>query len=230
MLYFKLLPLVGIKYGLLLNKYTVLEELGVPLERYSCDHRSNTNGLRLIELCRCNDLFILNGRLFDDRTFGNYTVIDYMIGTADIYELITDFTVSETDSLFSDGHSALCLNLKVNSVVHGTSQNLSNTSNKLPWKNELASLFINNIDMQTISNLVDIIRNKPYLPATIEETASEIANIFKTSSLLTPPLEIANVAHTPSQTAAKTGSDLVLNAIKLGRIIMKQTKLQRLSI
>ena len=34
------------------DKHILLENLGIPLERCSCDNRSNTNGMRLLEICR----------------------------------------------------------------------------------------------------------------------------------------------------------------------------------
>ena len=46
---------------------TILEELGIPICRKSLDSQSNTFGHRLIELCKNNNLVILNGRVGEDQ-------------------------------------------------------------------------------------------------------------------------------------------------------------------
>jgi hypothetical protein len=45
------------------DKYTLLENLAIPLSRTSKDKRTNANGLMLIDLFRNNNLLIANGRL-----------------------------------------------------------------------------------------------------------------------------------------------------------------------
>ena len=51
---------------------TTLEELGIPICRKSLDSQSNTFGHRLIELCKNNNLVILNGRVGEDQNIGNF--------------------------------------------------------------------------------------------------------------------------------------------------------------
>lgn len=48
-----------------LNKYTILENLSVPLERASHDNSTNTHGIRIIEICRNSklNLLLLNGKI-----------------------------------------------------------------------------------------------------------------------------------------------------------------------
>ena len=62
------------------------------------DNKTNAHGIRLIELCRNNNLFIFNGGIHNDLT-GKYTfkdksVIDYTIATADCFQFIRDFEIS----------------------------------------------------------------------------------------------------------------------------------------
>lgn len=83
------------------DKYTVLEELN----RSPKDGRANAHGLRFIELCRNNNLFILNGRGGKDAHIGEYTfrdksTIDYVCASVDCFEMLTSFVVVETDALF----------------------------------------------------------------------------------------------------------------------------------
>ena len=94
-----------------LEKYTELENLNIPLDRKSKDKKTNAHGIRFIDICRNNDLFFLNGRLYND-TDGNFTfkqksVIDYVIATADCFKHVRGFNIVETDTFLSDGHSIL---------------------------------------------------------------------------------------------------------------------------
>ena len=47
------------------NRVNILEELKIPVNRTSQKY-----GNRLLELCKCNDLFIVNGRIGGDTNIG----------------------------------------------------------------------------------------------------------------------------------------------------------------
>ena len=94
------------------NKHIELENLSIPLDRCNSDYKTNTHGFRLIDICRNNNIFILNGRLFKDKNRGNFTfrdlsVIDYVISSTDCLKHVINFEVIEIDTLFSDGHCAI---------------------------------------------------------------------------------------------------------------------------
>ena len=81
------------------------------------DSRTNSHGFILLDICRNNDLFMLNFRLGNDRdvgklTFRDTSLIDYTIASANCFKLIKSSSVKETDRLFSDGHSFLKWSLK----------------------------------------------------------------------------------------------------------------------
>ena len=81
-----------------LYKHTLLENLSVPLHRNSLDKRTNTHGFLLLDMCKNNNMFIINGRLFKDETIGAFTfrdksVIDYVLATAESFNFITDFKI-----------------------------------------------------------------------------------------------------------------------------------------
>ena len=66
---------------------TIFEELGIPICRKSLDSQSNTFGHRLIELCKNNNLVILNCLVGEDQNIGNFTttrnsMVDYIIMSA----------------------------------------------------------------------------------------------------------------------------------------------------
>jgi hypothetical protein len=100
------------------DSYSILENLGVPLCRNSLDTRTNSHGLMLIELCRNNNLFIVNGRFGNDANTGKFTfrdrsAIDYLIVSTHCFKYLQDFSVLEIDGLFSDGHSVLYWSISV---------------------------------------------------------------------------------------------------------------------
>lgn len=91
--------------ALYLNKYTILENLSVSLERPSHKNRTNTHGMRLNEICRNNNLFLLNGRLFSDRnvrapTYRDKSINDYAFPQPECFEFVSDFGVYRTDRIF----------------------------------------------------------------------------------------------------------------------------------
>ena len=53
-----------------LHRYTVLEDFSFNLNRKSKDNRTNTNGFKLLDICKNNNLFILNGRSSNDKDVG----------------------------------------------------------------------------------------------------------------------------------------------------------------
>ena len=90
----------------------ILESLNIQLHRESKDAKSNTLGITLLDICRHNNLFMLNGRYGNDKNVGQLTfrdksVIDYVLSTAYCFNFIEDFSIVATDKLFSDGHALL---------------------------------------------------------------------------------------------------------------------------
>lgn len=173
----------------LLTQYetqTQLEQLSIPLERKSLDNKTNVNGFRLIDICRNNNLFILNGRLFKDKNIGNYTfrdksVIDYAIASADCFEHIINFEIFETDPLFSDGHNAIHLTIYLLPVMSETIETKTTTSCKPPWQCSLSQTFSDKIDINSINNIIHDLTTSQE-PTMIELATQKIASIFKVAS------------------------------------------------
>jgi hypothetical protein len=89
----------------------------VNVERKSLDHTVNQNGIKLINMCRRLNLYIVNGRVGEDKEHGQFTcksasVIYYMIATADLFKHITHFEVKEANCLLSDVHNPVACTLK----------------------------------------------------------------------------------------------------------------------
>ena len=188
------------------DKHTLLEGLSLPLERCSCDKKSNTNGMRIIEMCRNNNLFIMNGRLFKDQNIGTYTfrnksVIDYAMASAECFEHIADFEITETDTLFSDGHSAIHFSIKIPEVTVDAERQQTKQMKPI-WKSELRDVFVNNINPNDITLLTDYLGNATQPNEAIEHVTNELSQIFSNASKQSSP-ESNTRPRNPNETSTK---------------------------
>jgi hypothetical protein len=174
-----------------LDKHIVLQNQGIPLDRASMDNRSNTHGFRLLDICKNNNIFILNGRLFSDHnkgvfTFRDKSVIDYAIASAECFQNITNFEILETDTLFSDGHSALSWEINISNNQNFI-ENTRLNSRPSAWKPEMENVFKQNIDVQKINMLNLQLNTYPVSQETVDKITNELQSIFQSASLLTYP-------------------------------------------
>ena len=54
------------KLQVFFDKTNILEKLNIPLERVSQDAKNNNTGYWLVDTCKSNNLFIVNGRFGKD--------------------------------------------------------------------------------------------------------------------------------------------------------------------
>ena len=89
-----------------------LQRNNILVNRSSKDTKTNNTGHRIVELCKNNNLFILNGRFGDDSNIGNFTfrdqsVIDYTISSKAGFDILNNFKIYQLDGIYSDGHCLL---------------------------------------------------------------------------------------------------------------------------
>ena len=85
--------------------------------KFSMDTVVNTSGTKLIEICLCSDLKLVNGRIGDDAGISSYTfmspngcsVIDYAICSYELFPFISDFIVHDLYSCSLHTHVQLNL-------------------------------------------------------------------------------------------------------------------------
>jgi hypothetical protein len=73
----------------------MLEELGIPLRRANEDKVINQYVRKLLDFCKYNDVFILNGRICEDKDIGKFTCKN--VGVVDSFSglrLFTEFSKS----------------------------------------------------------------------------------------------------------------------------------------
>ena len=87
----------------------MLQQLNLPLKRNNVDKGKNPYGNLLLYLCRGNDLFIVNGRIGDNKegnlTCRNASVVDYTICNSEFLKNIVNMSILDFSRLFSDVHS-----------------------------------------------------------------------------------------------------------------------------
>ena len=93
-----------------------LHKNNFPLDRHSADGSTNIYGKQLIEFCKGNDLFFINGRLGQDSAYPKFTcknssTIDYFICSPNMTQYLYDFNVLEFSSVFSDSHCGIELKI-----------------------------------------------------------------------------------------------------------------------
>ena len=137
----------------------MVENLGLSLYRQSQDSsKTNTFGSRLIELCKNNNLVILNGRAGEDKCIGKYTKTRHML------RYLNNFRVHEFDPLLSDIHCPISCCISTDNFAQTKSQEIAKdksvfnsyvaqdppTARRIKEK---ASDFIKNISKEKVNTL-----------------------------------------------------------------------------
>ena len=118
----------------------------------------------MLDLCKGNDLFIINGRIGNDKGIGkltckNSSVVDYVISSVDFLKHIANFSICQFSKLFSDVHSPISLSLKSeNKDEIMVTENVSNNAEACrekpkKWDETYKIDFVNSIDVDSIQNL-----------------------------------------------------------------------------
>ena len=142
------------------NISSMLENFNMSKCRTSKDKNTNNEGNTLIEICKSNNLFILNDRCGKDKnigafTFKNCSVIDYTIVSSQALKFIGNFEIQDLDSLYTDGHALLHTLLQLKNIQRKTTET-KNTFTKLPrpqWKNDQKVNFVINLDSDKLDDL-----------------------------------------------------------------------------
>ena len=157
-----------------LHKYKTLEDLSFNFERKSQDKKMNTNGFKLIELCKNNNLFSLNGRSSKDKDEGKFTfrdksILDYVISTSDCFNILSHFEIIYTDPIFSDGRNILSWHLNlIQSKTFYSNETIKNINSRPSWVPSKDSAFVENIDYEHVNSLINQLNTYPQSQETIE--------------------------------------------------------------
>ena len=159
------------------------------LHRTTRDSICNNEGKILLEICKSNDLFILNGRCGKDKEMGafifkNSSTIDYSIFSTESLKFVADFDIKELDALYSDGHSLLNTTLKFrNLVIEKPLQTKETPNQQRKWQPNKKYEFAFNLDDVKIDeiwlNLQQAHDDTPNVNKEVmNDFCSKIGNIF----------------------------------------------------
>ena len=170
------------------NISSLLTQYGLEYNRSSKDTLLNNEGKFLIDICKSNNFFIMNGRCGQDRgigefTFKNTSVIDYSIASAHALKFVENFNILELDCLFSDEHSLLSTYLNLKASGDQKKNNLFKKTKSNPkWNESKKQTFLSNIDknkIQAINNqLRDLHQSNNLNTDDINQICTEIGSIF----------------------------------------------------
>lgn len=167
----------------------VLEANNIKLNRTSKDKKKNNLGFRLIDICKNDNLFILNGRYGQDRdtgamTFRDTSVIDYILVSTKTFDILLNFQITDLDRLFSDGHSLLTLTIRTQYCkIQDTKE--CNTSNPLTFiKPTEYQCFFENFSQRSAEQILHTIQscNSDSTKDSINSIASQIGDAFQVSA------------------------------------------------
>ncbi|MEW8546895.1 MAG: reverse transcriptase family protein [Candidatus Thiodiazotropha sp.] len=165
------------------------EMYGIPLERQTADEITNLYGSQLLDFCKSNNVFILNGRIGNDVTSPKLTckdrsTVDYFISSAYNFSYISSFSILDFNSLYSDAHCPLTLSIHVydNTMKHKHIVPNSNASPKVRlWDDSRSNLYAENLCQDTLNNITQRVNSMSIRSVTGQEInaiASQIENLF----------------------------------------------------
>ena len=150
----------------------LLEMFDIKKIRASCDKITNNHGNRLLEICKTQLIYIVNGRVDRDKDIGRPTckdvsVVDYIVAAPYIFPFISKFHIDDFNRVLSDAHCALFLDLEIDIPEHSSetqNSNLQSSISKPSWLNDKKDAFVDHIlqsDLTLLHNELSNLANNP---------------------------------------------------------------------
>ena len=178
-----------------LNDVSKLELYDINKNRICEDKATNNYGVHLLNFCKVNSLYIMNGRTCNDAERGSFTttrssVVDFFICNADFFRFVVDFEVLDFSCLYSDIHKPISCHLGCRTDkgdVFDMDENDVNQTEKIKrWDSIKSNEFCNNIDIEGIldidNKINDIDRNfvqKEHVDTVFNDTAELLLSSAK---------------------------------------------------
>ena len=141
----------------------------IPLQRNSMDNgRVNDYGKKLIEICKNNNLYIVNGRVGIDKNVGKTTskessIVDYFLASSDLFPLICEFEVLDFDPLISDIHCRLHASIRIKDDLHNKGHQTNTVIKPIRWNADKKQQFVDKVENKLpvieLCNQLDTINN-----------------------------------------------------------------------
>lgn len=146
-----------------LDYASTLTQFDMLYKRNSNDISKNNYGNKLLDLCRNNNLFILNGRVNGDKhglfTCRQASVVDYFICTYELISFVVTLNVLDFSMLYSDVHCPVVLKMmfKDSSIENDDvcgGDNFDNSKKIKKWDVNKKNDFVQNINLQKVEQLL----------------------------------------------------------------------------
>ena len=173
------------------DEFSYFEKSNISTQRTVSDENTNNYGYKLIDFCKSNSLYLLNGRLGRDQLVGkntcrNASCIDYFISSVNMFPCVKDLFVDDFCMLLSDVHNPVTLRLSYTQNTSLTTHPIEMPDNFIDrirlWDRNNPDCFIENIDIVKISELgskIDFLSGKESVENNdIDCIANEIAMVF----------------------------------------------------
>lgn len=169
---------------------TVVDTLGITRTRFNKDVTQDRSsyGKKLLDVCKNNQVLIMNGRMGLDYGVGAVTTtyettVDYIIGSPLLMQHVKQFKVLEYDPLYSDVHMGLHIQLKFECRVAEENVSSGNINNNVEecdgsirpgrWNLDKSCEYENNIDVPRVNDIIGKIDE-----LTVNEISEELKNIL----------------------------------------------------
>ena len=168
-----------------MNEPNNLLNIGIPLQRTNQDNcKPNSHGYKRIEFFKNNNLYIVNGRVCDDKRIGKITckgtsVVVYAIASLYILQNIIKFKVLDFEYLYSDIHSPLIVSINILST-DGQDDIEDIELKPRTWNKQLANTYSENINRETIDDIVSNIDklSENFSKEQLNVTVGNISSLF----------------------------------------------------
>ena len=169
------------------------ETKNIPVNRLTADPSTNAYGCQLADFCKNNNMFILNGRLDTGQpklTCKNSSTVDYILSTAHNFEIIESLYIHEFDSLFSDFHRPLSVELLPTHKTNTSTIPLQETKPQIRlWNAEKKDSYCENLNygeiLKILSTLETMSEGHNTSARNINDIINQIGKIFLTASKTT---------------------------------------------
>ena len=171
--------------------FNCFEQCDIPLLRKTSDHTTNFYGPQMVEFCKYNNIFILNGRMDKDLeqpklTCKDRSTVDYFISTAQNFKFLHDFEILDFNLLFSDAHCPITLTLDILANKNEVRSNNQKSDPKVKlWDENKSQNFVENIsqsDVDDILHSVNDITPETTNTETVNEIVRKIEALFVSNS------------------------------------------------
>ena len=166
------------------------------------DKGINQYGRRFPDFCKTNTLYIVNGRIGEDRYHGRVTckgnsTLDYMIASPQLFTLILQFQIDEFSPLFSDVHSALHVSIHVHEFNTKNVPDMSSVDTKsrkrikcddshkknIIWDSQKRDEFVHSIDTTKVQEIVQTLTDNNNID--IDQVSFSICSLFDSAAKTT---------------------------------------------